>query len=276
MANLISSGLARLWRSRVLWICAAVMFISALSSMIGSYFDALKFEHEGFRFDSIFFSSLPFVPIVSSVFSALFMGNEYASGAVRNKIISGYSRYGICLSYFFINWFASMLIMLAWGLGGLIGFPMSNGSVIGAGEIAYYLFFAVISISAMSAILTLAENLISEKIALSAVVSVLLPIILVTLGGILYSMLCEPEMASSAAIVNGEFQIAPPAPNPNYVSGFERDLFEFIVDADPMAQAAVISNLDVQRPVRMIVCSLCIIAVSLAAGLIFFKRKNLK
>ncbi len=276
MVNLISSGMARLWRSKVFWLCAAVMFISALSSMIGSYFDALKFERAGFRFDSIFFSSLPFVPIVSSVFSALFMGNEYASGAVRNKIIAGYSRYGICLSYFFINWFASMLIMLAWGLGGLIGFPMSNGSVIGAGETAYYLFLAVISISAMSAILTLAENFISEKIALSAVVSVLLPIILVSVGGTLYGMLCEPEMASSGILIDGVFQITPPAPNPNYVSGFKRDLFEFILDIDPMGQAAVISNMDVQRPVRMIIFSFFIIAVSLAAGLIFFKRKNLK
>ena len=91
---------------------------------------------------------------------------------------------------------------------------------------------AALLTAALAALLTLLCLLIPNR-AVSAVAAILLMFGLIVVGSVFYNALCEPEMASAAVMTANGFEVGESEPNPNYVSGALRTVYQFIVDALP-------------------------------------------
>ena len=124
-------------------------------------------------------------------------------------------------------------------------------------------------------VLTLLCLLIPNR-AVSAVAAILLMFGLIVVGSVFYNALCEPEMASAAVMTANGFEVGEPEPNPNYVSGALRTVYQFIVDALPTGQAILLANQELAHPAVSLCASVGIVLLSGAVGMAIFKRKDLK
>ncbi len=100
---------------------------------------------------------------------------------------------------------------------------------------------------------------------------------LVLVSGFFASALHEPETITKAIVSFGEE--APSVitePNPYYISGIQREVYEFAVDLLPTGQSSLLQNISIERPVRMLLCSAGVTAVFTLGGLRLFARKDLK
>lgn len=96
------------------------------------------------------------------------------------------------------------------------------------------------------------------------------------LGSVIYNALCEPEFASAAVMTVNGFEIGEPLPNPSYVSGALRDVYQFAVDALPTGEAILLANQELARPVLSLCASAALTLLVSAAGIALFRWKNLK
>ncbi len=91
----------------------------------------------------------------------------------------------------------------------------------------------------------------------------------------LYSALAQPEMSEAAVMTDGEMSIEM-MPNPNYISGIKREIYQFFLDFLPSGQCAQIANLEAPHPIRMGIYSVIIIVLSNVLGIFGFRKKDIK
>lgn len=112
--------------------------------------------------------------------------------------------------------------------------------------------------AAVAAILTMLCMLLTNR-AVSAVTAILLMFGLLALASVFYNALCEPEMAAAAIMTVNGFEVGEPTPNPDYVSGALRTVYQFAVDALPTGQAILLANQELEHPA---------VSLSASAGLV--------
>ncbi len=83
-------------------------------------------------------------------------------------------------------------------------------------------------------------------------------------------------MASGVIITPNGMEIAEPTPNPNYISGVTREIYDFIVDFLPTGQGLRMWQLEISNPIRMLLSSVFITILTSVGGIFAFKRKNIK
>ena len=71
-------------------------------------------------------------------------------------------------------------------------------------------------------------------------------------------------------------EIGDAEPNPAYVSGVMREIYEFAVNVLPSGQGILLANEEFDHPVLSICASACIMLLTTVVGTAAFKRKNLK
>ncbi len=272
MRKLLRAGFYRLRTSRVLWLCAAATFAF-------SVFRIFKISPENlqeYTLEEVMMDIFPFFPILYSVFSGLFLGVEYQDGTLRNKLIAGHSRQNVYLSSLITIVSGCFIILAAWILGGASGACILGGLKL-SGEMQPVLSAALILMLtvAEAAILTMIAMLIPNR-ATSAVVSILMMLGLIAIGGTIYNILCEPELASTAIFTANGMEVSEPLPNPYYVSGTLRKVYQFLVDFLPSGQSVQLANQELARPVFSLCASFEITLITSIAGIICFKRKDLK
>ncbi len=301
MSKLLTAGFSRVFKKKTFYICLIIMAVNGVLNALSIYSDkALGYNS---TLDSIFFEYVPFIPILMSVFCALFIGTEYSDGTMRNKIVSGHKRSTIYLSNFIICAAAGLMMCGAYFITYLgLGIPLVG-------------FFteAIIALVGCSAALLLAVTGIFTLIALtvksksaSAVISIILAFTMIFVAGILYSLLQQPEYYHEYGYIGMDYQddatsdnyefglhmefnmeemnpldsdnnAAEPEliPNPSYISGVKRQIYQFILDFTPGGQAILISSRDVSNPLLLAGYSIIISVVTTAAGLIKFNKMNL-
>ena len=65
-------------------------------------------------------------------------------------------------------------------------------------------------------------------------------------------------------------------PNPHYVSGVKRYVYEWLHDLNPTGQAAQLSSMDCQSPLRWVVSNVMWFVLSIGLGSIIFTKKNIR
>lgn len=65
-------------------------------------------------------------------------------------------------------------------------------------------------------------------------------------------------------------------PNPKYLTGTKRKFYEFLNDANPMGQMVQYTNIEVENPGLLMLYSFGIIILSTAAGVVIFRKKDVK
>ena len=71
-------------------------------------------------------------------------------------------------------------------------------------------------------------------------------------------------------------QLSEPLPNPNYVDGVKRELFQFLSDTLPSGQSISVCSYELGRPVLSLISSAVIALLTTAAGIACFRRKDIR
>lgn len=274
MRNLLSAGFSRLWRSRIFWLCCAAVLVISVVSMFNGCRMAEAYDDQS-PLEDYYFNTLPVISFVCAVFSGLFFGTEYSDGTLCNKLIVGHTRRDVYLSGYILC-FAAVLIMTALlFLGGLCGIPKLGVWQMGAGALAVYFLLSALmaaSIAAISAFIAL----LSHSKAVTAVISITVMLGLLIFASFMYNSLCEPETYSGMMMTVNGLEAMDPEPNPAYVGGAMRGVYEFLVDLLPQGQAILMADTELAHPLRAGICSAALVLVVNLAGLILFGKKDLK
>lgn len=276
MRNLLSAGLVRLARCKALWLSCAVVAGYEVFSLLSRY--ARGREGFDYSLDGGFFLFAGLTGIVSALVCAFLIGPEHGDGTMRNKMIIGHSRRDIYLSNLILSTLASLTTCLAAILPGLaLGLPLLGGFEMGAAR-ATLMILGICTLSmAYAALFTLVTMLISGRIV-SLTAAMVLALVLLTAGAYLNGRLTAPPTIQGYDLsVNGQLVAAKPSPNPAYIpEGLMRSALQFLYDFLPGGQTGQYVTTEVARPVLLMVYDVVIFVAATTAGLVLFRRKDLK
>lgn len=276
MRKLLSADFSRLWKDKIFWFCMGAMLIYSVLYMLNGCRQAtIDLTEYNYSIDKYYFHFAISIGVFCSLFSSMFFGTEYSDGTIRNKVVVGHTKANIYLASLITTITATLLMMLVWLVGALVAIPTLGVWEMGIPILFVYLLIAIMFVIALSAICTLV-NMVSANKAVTVAISIFLFLGLLVFSSMIYNALSEPEMISGVLITANGMEVAEPAPNPNYVSGIMRTVYEFIVDFLPTGQGLKVSQLEVSRPVLMIVSSVAITFLTTFGGIVVFKKKDLR
>ena len=255
MRNLLRANFSRLWKSKALWLRAD--------------------PEGGIALDEAFGQVFPFLPLLYAAFLSLFLGVEYQDGTLRNKIIAGHARWKVYAASLLSGAAGCWVVLLGWLLSIPIGVLKFGWFTAPAAGLALELAVALGIAAAIAAILTLLGMLLPNR-AVAAVLAILLVLGLLLLGSVLYNALWEPEYLTGMVMTANGIEMGEAQPNPNYISGTLRTVFQFLVDTLPTGQSILLANQELGRPGLSLAASGAIVLLCSGCGVAAFRRKDLK
>ena len=273
MCKLLTAGFFRLWKDKIFWICMGIMCLYSLLYMRTGCRHASLSGSAG-SLDEYYFHFTVSIGIFCAMTTGMFIGTEYSGGTLRNKIVTGHRRRDIYLSNFICVFCASLLLMAVWLATALVAVPQLGVWKMGAAGLSMYLLAAVLQTAAFCAMFTCVGMLFASRTA-GVVLSIFLFLGLLLYAFTLYGALSQPEMTSSVEMTLNGIEIGDPVPNPYYVSGLRRGVYELLMDVLPTGQGILMWQLEI-HPLRMMLSSVIITLVITAGGLWAFNRKKLK
>jgi ABC-2 type transport system permease protein len=280
MNKLLCANFARLKRSKCFWICLAVMLVYSIIYCLSEYRNKIQYGYEA-SLDAVFCSPYIVVGILVAVFCSLFVGTEYSDGTIRNKLVVGHSRSSIYLANFVVCAVAGLLMNLIYlAITCALGIPLLGFFQADLSIMLILLLDGLLLTVAFAAVFSLLAMLNQNK-ALVATISTVAAFAAIFLFASLYSRMNEPEFLEPYSITihsAGQTVVQPgeSIPNPNYLNDSQRAVVQFFLDFLPTGQAGQISGRDVPHPGLMPLYSIIIAVVMNAAGVLFFRRKDLR
>lgn len=283
MRKLLRANFDRIKKSKVFWAEFILLLLFGLAILVDNY--RMSFEFGVPRADVLaecLFQSVLLSGIFFAVFCSLFVGTEYDEGTIRNKLVIGCSR----VSIYFSN-VISILAAVVFQSAAAVGAVLAVGVVLcGKPNMETAHFFQLCAAllflcMAYASIYNLCAMLINSK-SYASTANILLAFALLFLAAFLIMKLDEPEMITQFEMtVDGMPAFGDKTPNPNYVSGQKRAIYQFLFDFLPGGQSYQIGNSSMQvqllkHPALSCVYSLIITLAANAAGIFLFRRKDIK
>lgn len=140
-----------------------------------------------------------------------------------------------------------------------------------------YFGIGILTIASLSSIFTLISMLVSNKAA-GSVIDILIFIVLLLLSIYVFARLDAPEYTTPYLIlsVDGVPVGGDPVPNPAYLRGTARSVYEFFYDLFPTGQCLQLASREIAHPLRAALFSLGSTAAITAGGIFVFHKKDLK
>lgn len=295
MIKLLRGDFIRLFKSKVFWM--GVLFMSGFAIVeiwVGWMQGQLVPEHPYTSPDPFLFIGTQYMGIVTAILVGSFVGTEYSNGTMKNKLTVGFSRTAIYFSSLIVCTSAVLMIHFVWLaiiiLGGVIIFGQF---VLSAGSVTTLILISCFSLSAFAAFFVLVCILITSK-STGAVTAVILSFLMLPVAYSLHWALTDkefifPEYTYFIENEDGtETEVVSEAErNPNYIGGTKRKILVAIHDLLPSNQVFQLCYDDPSINQRVIVpvtdhnikfplYSLSLVAVVTAAGVLLFRRKDLK
>lgn len=279
MAQLLSSGFSRLFKNRLFWICNVLMSGFFILVIFMNYRDMKKvpglYHYTGSTF---MFAPLQIIGIFVSCFTGMFLGTEYRDGTLRNKVVIGQSRTGIYLSNLIVCFTASLFTsVVTISITFVTGVSFFGTEGIDPVRILQCFGIGVLMLAAFAGISTLISMLIPSRSA-GSMINILFFFALVIAATYVIARLDQPQMIVNGYtfMVDGELQPGELIPNPYYLEGTLRKLYEFFRDLLPTSQGSLLMSQEIERPFTMALCSLGLTACTTISGIFHFRRKDLK
>lgn len=285
MSKLLRSDFIRLFKSKIFWL--GFIFMAGLASFAAwtKYTDSLVYPDYYNPPDGILFAGAMYIGIVIAVVIGVFIGSDYSFGTIRNKHIMGHSRAAMYLSNLIISVTAAEIMHIAY-MAVIIG--ASAAGIIrefemSAENIAKLIFISVFSVAAMTSVIVIVCMLVQSRTAGSVAV-IILSLVLLMAANTIYSMLLqkeytEPYNYSFTNEYGEEIEIHEEAEkNPRYLTGTKRKIYLFLNDLLPNNQIIRLGYDDelTDHTASFPLYSLSLIAVTTSAGVLLFRRKDLK
>lgn len=273
MLKLMRADFARLIKSRSYWICVILSSAVCILNIVTGYI-ASKNSIQSIATYLMGDSSNNM--LFTAIFVSLFIGTDHACGTIRNKLIVGHSREEVYFSNLAVTCSAALgMRVISWICVLIFGFAAGGKIGMDAGELMLNIAIIVMLLFAACAIFTFIGMMISSK-STNTVISIVSVIALIVGCALIKQFLDQPDMIYDVAITDNGIMPLEPYPNPMYVSGTARDLLTTLLDILPGGQAIQLEMRSLHTPELMPLYSLGVIIVVTAAGLILFRKKDLK
>ncbi len=282
MSKLLRADFARLFMSRIFWI--GVLFMAGFAGFIVfTRWSDMRAVPGYYCFaDDIFLVGSMCIGIVIAIFTGIFIGEDYNSGTIRNKHIMGHSRTAMYLSNLItcsmasvIMHFAFIVVIIGSSVFGIIG--KSRISVEKMAGLCLITVFSVLSISSM---ILLISMLIPKKSA-GVVTAMIFSIFMIYIANTIDYRLSAKEYIQpyTFTVTNEdgtEQEIEQPlTKNPKYLTGTKKKIFQFFHDTLPVDQIMQICQTETCNT-DFILSSLAVTVIATGAGILFFRKKDLK
>jgi len=280
MCNLLRANLLRLRKNVLFWGTLLLSFGCGICITAVQVREQIKYG--GFPDSAAFFRYAALIGLVIAVFVSLFFGTEYSDGAIRNKITVGLPRTSIYLANLITGAVSSLLFYLAYFAAsfGLSLLFIRSGvlQVFEFPPLVFALtFVGILALSLAYTGLFLLVTMNCSHKASSAVVCILSVFLMLIFGNYLGNRLGAPEYASGYFLdADGQIVLEEPEPNPRYLRGMEREVYQFLYDFTPGGQSSQYSSASAENPEILPVYSLIIFLASTAGGIALFRKKDLK
>ena len=276
MNKLLNADLHRMIKNRCFQVCLGFMCLLGLLIPFMQFRNMQAYGTSAVL-ESTFFAYPLFVNILLAVFCSLFTGTEYSDGTIRNKLIIGHSRSAIYLSNLIVCLVCGLILCLGFiSCYWLAGIPLLGFFTIDLRIILILIFCSILCAAASSACCVMVAMLCQNK-ALSAIICVLGAFVLLIGATYVHSQLNQPETYATYELTNNgdEPGVSKTVPNPRYLTGAKRTVYEFIYDFVPPCQAVQLANLGVAHPWRLPLYSLTILITTTLAGINLLKKKDI-
>lgn len=280
MSKLLFANLQRLRKSKIFWFGLFVAIGYSLMQFFSQYdlyqsYKGTALAEEYFSLDGVVFNAMIILGIIFSVVVSMYVGTDFSDGAIRNKIVVGKSRWCIYFSNFLICAGICLLIYIFSLLTSYAaGRPVFGGFVNSRGQVAMYVLAGGMVSVTYAALFNLVAMLNTSKVH-GVVISILLSFVMFFLAMYIFNMLSQPEMIESLEM-SGKEVVSEMVKNPQYPTGLQRKIYQFLFDLLPTGQAAQIANVQAEHPVRLFSYSVLLAVCCNFGGYLAFKKKNLK
>lgn len=275
MRNLFSVGLFRTVRSKLFYI---LLVLTALT-MVYVYYNTYRLQlgPDFSQLDLYFFQFINANIVSAAVFCPLFLSSEYGDGALRNKLMVGRTRPQIYLANLAVNCLYGTAACLAAVVTGLcVGVPLLGWfQNAGPGKIMLYVLLALATTWVCAALYTFLSMVVASR-GVAITLCILLAFGLILLGQYLYLALSQEEVLTAFFYTDtGEMAVSE-QPNPAYLTGFARQVYQFFYELTPGGQAYQILGMSAQSPLRMLGYSGLVFVLVTGLGLAIFQKKDVK
>ena len=277
MRKLLRTDFARLRVNKTFWITLAVMLALCLYLLADLGYRSVHHPDRVARFENDFFNYTPFLGFCCAMMVGMFTGSDYSDGTIRNKLIVGSARLHIYLSHLIAGFAMGAAVVVVSVVPMLvIGLPMSNGFGIPNGRAAALILLSVSTAMAFTSICTALSMSVQNRSA--AVIVAFAVMIALFCGGLIGRVKLEqPETIAPYSLAEGALVQEEEQPNPYYIDGVEREIYQWIQDIQPYGQ--VIQTADGAEPEHMErwpFTSALVILLSSTIGYAIFRRKDIK
>ena len=279
MSRLLSADFAKLKKNRFFWLCIIGMVGFGLFMKIMEYITMQQYADEAPPLDSMLSVYSMVIGFLTAAFVSLFVGTEYSDGTIRNKIIIGHSRAAIYFSNLITCSAAGFFMCLAYLLPALAaGIPLCGIKTADFRYLAGMILCSFIMTLAFTSLCTLVGMLCQNK-AMTAVITILSVCLLFVASVYISAKLNEPETYPeiSAFADDGSVIDARDVPNPGYVRGTQRQIYEFLDEFLPTGQSVILTRGDKDASfLLMSAYSAGITAVAAGMGIFIFRKRDIK
>ena len=275
MSNLFSVGLFRTVRSKLFYILLALTALVMAYVYYNTY--RVQLGPDFSQLDLYFFQFINANIVSAAVFCPLFLSSEYGDGALRNKLIVGRTRPQIYLANLAVNCLYGTAACLAAVVTGLcVGVPLLGWfQNAGPGKIMLYVLLALATTWVCAALYTFLSMVVASR-GVAITLCILLAFGLILLGQYLYLALSQEEVLTALFYTDtGEMAVSE-QPNPAYLTGFARQVYQFFYELTPGGQAYQILGMSVQSPLRLLGYSGLVFVLVTGLGLAIFQKKDVK
>lgn len=292
MIELLRADFRKLFKNKIFYLEMILMLGMGIYCIVGTVMGNKTADEPTRSPDSLIITMSSISGILSAVFAAFFIGTEYSDGAMRNKLTVGRTRTQIYFSGLIVCSAAALIVysvfvaVVAVGGSIFIGkFAADFASVISALLISYAASVAFASLALFGAMM------ITNKAAAVAALTII-AFLLFAYTDIVCNRLNTPEYFNSFTYTdeNGVVHEQPRERNAGYPTGLKRKYYEFMYDSLPGCQLMQTQNFLYDaansggkmtdeansKLIRFAGTSVVIAILSTGAGVILFKKKDLK
>mgnify|MGYP002798429461 FL=1 len=279
MSRLLCADFAKLKKNRFFWLCIIGMVGFAPFMKLMQYITMQQYSDEAPPLDSMLSVYSMVIGFLTAAFVSLFVGTEYSDGTIRNKIIIGHSRAAIYFSNLITCSAAGFFMCLAYLLPALAaGIPLCGIKTADFRYLAGMILCSFIMTLAFTSLCTLVGMLCQNK-AMTAVITILSVCLLFAASVYISAKLNEPETYPeiSAFADDGSVIDARDVPNPGYVRGTQRQIYEFLDEFLPTGQSVILTRGDKDASfLLMSAYSAGITAVAAGMWIFIFRKRDIK
>ncbi|MDE7397949.1 MAG: hypothetical protein K2N06_00320 [Oscillospiraceae bacterium] len=273
MMRIINANFARMRKSVFFWACLAVTFAVIAGSVCMNFSLYPYVTNWEQTIQHYFYVPLFTVP----AFAAEFLGTEYSNNTVRNKLIAGKTRLQIYLANLVTVTAGGLLITAA---GQIVPIAVAiyagrKGFSISEGNFAVECAICICAVIAACAVFTLIGMIVSQK-SMSITLSLILMIGAYFAVSKIKEKLDVPQFDTiSVYNADGTIERQYEEPRPDAATGFTRTVLETVYNLTSFGEIEQ-SLSDTTIRYFMPLYSFGILAVTTPAGIVIFRKKDLK